>query len=69
MGGFVTLPGAPTEDGSLAELYPDGRMPANIAHLLSIKLWCPQAKAYIAIEDPARVFVVPSVRWEDVEVS
>jgi hypothetical protein len=37
-------------------------MPGNLAYLLSIEIWCPQAKAHIAIEDPARVFVEPVVR-------
>lgn len=65
MGRLVPWPTDPSEGGSLAELYPDGNIPGNIAYLLSIEIWCPQAKAYIALEDPARVFVEPVVRCED----
>ncbi len=64
VGGLVPWPTDPSESGSLAELYPDGNMPGNIAYLLSIEFWCPQAKAHIAIEDPVRVFVEPVMRDE-----
>jgi hypothetical protein len=57
-GGAWTAEGV--EGGSLDRLYPHGDLPDELERLLGELVWCDEAGDWIELEDPARVFLVPS---------
>lgn len=48
------------EGGSLDQLYPNGDVPDELERLMGELVWCDEAGDWIELEDPSRVFVVPS---------
>ena len=61
--GLQLTPG-PDKAGSVAELYPAGDLPPELAQLFAETLtWCDQAGDYIEQEDPARVVLTPGVTF------
>lgn len=54
------LPGSGGDGGSLDQLYPNGEVPDELERLLGEMVWCDGAGDWIELEDPARVFVIPT---------
>ena len=48
------------EGGSLDQLYPNGEVPDELERLMGELVWCEEAGDWIELEDPSRVFIVPS---------
>ena len=59
---LAQVPGGPAEAGTVAELYPDGRLPSELTWLLRTSVLCEWTGEYVDVdlEDPARVYVAPA---------
>jgi hypothetical protein len=53
------VPNGPTQPGTLADLYPDGKLPPELVLLLAKQVWCPIVRQHVNQTDHDQVFLTP----------